>query len=490
MYERPLALLAAALLPWLSACSGPAPPPPPAETPISSAARNQSQPVYAPALIAGVPHVQQKPDFCGEAAVEMYTTSLGHRFDQDQVFEMSGMDPSRGMGVTTRELKTALERIGFQVGPVWHQVRAAEAERELDAQFAALHADLVRGVPSVVCMHYDARPQTTEHFRLVLGYDPEKDEIVYHEPAVAQGSYLRMARRAFLALWPLKYDPNAWTVIRFPLEHGELASPPEPRVHGPGELAQHVMQLRAKLPASFTVVVEPPFVVIGDGDRDAVARSAERTVRWAVTRLKKDFFPRDPREILDIYLFKDAQSYEHYCDEWFGGPPSTPYGFYSSEKKALVMNIATGGGTLVHEIVHPFVEANVPDCPAWFNEGLGSLYEQSSARGEHIVGLTNWRLAGLQQALREGRVPSFARLTSTTDRQFYDADEGTNYAQARYLLYYLQERGLLVDYYRAFVAVRDTDPTGYETLKAILGRPDMDAFERDWARYVLGLTFP
>ena len=44
------------------------------------------------------------------------------------------------------------------------------------------------------------------------------------------------------------------------------------------------------------------------------------------------------------------------------------------------MNIATGGGTLVHEIVHPFVEANFPGCPTWFNEGLGSLYEQSAER--------------------------------------------------------------------------------------------------------------
>jgi len=28
---------------------------------------------------------------------------------------------------------------------------------------------------------------------------------------------------------------------------------------------------------------------------------------------------------------------------------------------------------LVHEIVHPFMRANFPECPAWFNEGLASL---------------------------------------------------------------------------------------------------------------------
>ena len=58
---------------------------------------------------------------------------------------------------------------------------------------------------------------------------------------------------------------------------------------------------------------------------------------------------------------------------------------FMNADNALVMNIATGGGTLVHEIVHPFMEANFPACPSWFNEGLGSLYEQSGARDGRIV---------------------------------------------------------------------------------------------------------
>ena len=107
------------------------------------------------------------------------------------------------------------------------------------------------------------------------------------------------------------------------------------------------------------------------------------------------------------------------------------------------MNIATGGGTLVHEIVHPFVAANFPACPSWFNEGLGSLYEQCSERDGRIEGLSNWRLAGLQSAIRAGRLPTFEALTATTDREFYDADPGTNYSQARYLCYWLEQHQLL-----------------------------------------------
>jgi hypothetical protein len=152
------------------------------------------------------------------------------------------------------------------------------------------------------------------------------------------------------------------------------------------------------------------------------------------------------------------------------------------------MNIATGGGTLVHEIVHPFVAANFPDCPTWFNEGLGSLYEQSGERDGHIVGYTNWRLPRLQKAIRERRVRTFKELTGLGANDFYSKETGTNYAQARYLCYYLQERGLLTRFYREFLADRAADPTGFDTLKKTLGVEDFDAFQKDWEKFVLGLS--
>ncbi len=155
-------------------------------------------------LIAGVPHVRQKPDFCGEAAVASWAQKLGAPLTQDDVFDASGMDPARGMGVTTRELRSALSRLGFEPGQVWHKV-AADRPEELDAQFQALHEDLKKNVPSVVCMHYDDSPETTEHFRLILGYDARDDSVVYEEPAADEAGYKRMSRSQFLKLWPLHY---------------------------------------------------------------------------------------------------------------------------------------------------------------------------------------------------------------------------------------------------------------------------------------------
>jgi hypothetical protein len=256
------------------------------------------------------------------------------------------------------------------------------------------------------------------------------------------------------------------------------------------DYAQHVMGLKTRVPKGFTIVIQKPFVVIGDESPAMVRFRAESTVKWATQRLKHMYFNKDPKEIIDIWLFKNRDSYMKYTWEIFGDRPDTPFGYSSSLHKALIMNIATGGGTLVHEIVHPFVAANFPGCPSWFNEGLGSLYEQSTGRGEEIIGLTNWRLAGLQEAIKKNRVPSFKTLTSTTEYGFYQQDPGTNYAQARYLCYYLQEKGLLVKFYHQFHANCKKDPTGYETLKQVLGERDMDAFKEKWERFVLQLRFP
>ena len=457
---------------------------------------------YKDVLIRDVPHVRQKPDFCGEACAAMYLQRLGRPVDQDYVFDCSGLDPLEARGCHTQELAAALKKIGFQTGPVWHKIPAAGRGKHLEAQWKALHADLTAGVPSIVCMHYDGQPNASEHFRLILGYRAASDEVIYHEAAQSDGAYRRMKKATFLKLWPLKYGTKQWTLIRLRLQPDRLRQGRAASTFTAADYAQHLMKLKRKVPAKgFTVVIQPPFVVIGDESPAMVGRRAEGTVKWAVDKLKQAYFTKDPTRILDIWLFKDPASYRKHCKSIFNHTPTTPYGYFSHSEGALIMDIRTGGGTLVHEIVHPFVAANFPECPAWLNEGLGSLYEQSAERNGRIVGLTNWRLVGgwgpfkegeergLKQAIRQKRVPSFKTLCSTTDYQFYQEDQGTNYAQARYLCYYLQEHGLLRKFYHAFYANRKKDPTGYNTLKAVLGRDDMDQFKKDWEAYVLKLRF-
>lgn len=256
------------------------------------------------------------------------------------------------------------------------------------------------------------------------------------------------------------------------------------------DFEKRAASFRRILGENFTVLIEKPFVVAGDGKPDDVRKTTEQTVRWAVKMLKQDFFAHDPEEILMIFLFKDSESYAANNKALFGSDPPTPYGYFSATHKALVMNIGTGGGTLVHEIVHPFIHANFPNCPAWFNEGLGSLYEQCQEKDGRISGMINWRLTGLRRAIHADSVPTFKNLTAMSPAEFYGDSRGLHYATARYLCYYLQERGLLVKYYHAFAAAHQDDPTGYETLMKVLDEKDMAAFEKRWRKWVLSLRIP
>lgn len=249
---------------------------------------------------------------------------------------------------------------------------------------------------------------------------------------------------------------------------------------------------RKLAPPGFTALIQAPFIVVGDEPAAKVRQRAESTVKWSVDRLKEDFFVDDPDEVITIWLFKDKQSYETNTQLLFHEAPLSPYGYYSPRHRALIMNISTGAGTLVHEIVHPYVRSNFLKCPAWFNEGLGSLFEACEDRDGHICGVPNWRLPGLQKVIRESHSIPFEEFTAMSDKDFYSGSEGYNqhYGQARYLCYYLQERGLLIKFYREFLMHAADDPTGFRSLKKILKTDDMVKFQRQWESFVLKLNYP
>lgn len=444
-------------------------------------------------LLEGVPHLTETAAFAGEACAAMWLAHLGHAYTPGDVFNAAGVDPAFGRGCVARELAGALERIGFEAGPVGDRVPAADGETGMKRPWEALRADLEAGVPTIVCLNHAGGEGTGGgRFRLVLGYDPATDEVIYHDPALDDGAYARMPRETLLDAWPLTYEPDLWLAVRLRLAAWAIASPPAPLGSTPADWCRHVQDLRSRLPEGFTMVLEPPFVVLGDESPRLVRLRSEQTVRWAVEHLKALYFERDPDEILDIWLFHGPASYQKHQRELFGVVRDTPFGYYCSAHRALIMDISTGGGTLVHEIVHPFVRANFPTCPAWFNEALGSLYEQSAARDGRIVGLTNWRLAGLQKAIRSRRLPSFKELVTRGDDWFYGPGAGLHYAEARYLAYWLQEEGLLVRYWHDFRRAAGADPTGWETLQALLGRDErgMEVFQQEWEAWVLTLRYP
>jgi hypothetical protein len=236
--------------------------------PLLAAALAAAEPV----LIEKVPHIRQKPDFCGEACAAMALAKLGHPVDQDFVFDASGLDPLLGRGCHTAELDRALRRIGFQTGKVWRTARPSHADADLAAEWESLRADLELGIPSIICMRYSAAPDAPEHFRLVLGHDPAKDEVLYHEPAEDSGAYRRMSRRPVSRALAPQVRRGAMDGHPTAPRARSIEAKPSPNGFTRADFAQHVMKLKKKLPGEgFAMVISPPFVVIGDEPAETVS---------------------------------------------------------------------------------------------------------------------------------------------------------------------------------------------------------------------------
>lgn len=248
------------------------------------------------------------------------------------------------------------------------------------------------------------------------------------------------------------------------------------------ELDARAAEVRALAGKGFTVVVKAPFVIVGDESPTRV-QSRVNFVDWVVRLIEKDYFEKQPDKILVIWLFRNITTYKAGAKKFFDDEPTTPYGYYSSEDNALIMNIGPGAGTLSHELVHPYIEANFPDAPSWFNEGLASLYEQPREREGHMWGTTNWRLPGLTSMIRAKSIPPLKALLTTSREGFYDA-EFDSYAYARFLCQYLQDHGKLREFYKAFVA--DKDHTGVTSLEKILGQR-LEDFQPVFNKWALSL---
>ena len=249
-----------------------------------------------------------------------------------------------------------------------------------------------------------------------------------------------------------------------------------------------VAEMKKELGSGFIVERAGAFVVGGNLSRRSFNRTKKHTIEDCAAALWNDFFTVKPDYPIKIYLFRGKDSYEKWVKRLAGFEPSSPFGFYLPSKKSMMMNIATGGGTLVHEMTHALTEVDFPGCPTWFFEGLGSLFEQCYVtRDGHIRGAVNWRLP----VLRKGGFVPLQGLIEMTEAAFRGKEEPLNYANARYLCLYLQQRGLLRKFYKTFRDAHKAkkDKTGWTSFKQVVQEPPAP-FEKKWHAWVKTLKWP
>lgn len=245
-----------------------------------------------------------------------------------------------------------------------------------------------------------------------------------------------------------------------------------------------INELKNLLSDDFIFKSHSCFVVVSNLSEAETQRLLKNTITDAEECFYNDYFIRKPDELITIFLFRDDKSYRYWANKLYGDTDLSRFGYYKPSKKTMLMNISTGGGTLVHELTHAFVRYDFPDIPSWFNEGLGSLYERCSMNNKEILGHTNWRLPELQDAIHNNLYNSLDWLLGTTDEEFYDYESSKNYAQARFLCQYLQEKKLLKKFYKNFRDNFEKDKTGKTQLEEItkMKLVDLDFVFIEWVK--------
>src|SRR5438094_853318 len=138
-----------------------------------------------------------------------------------------------------------------------------------------------------------------------------------------------------------------------------------------------VSRIRSVFSGKRAICARPPGGrVAGDSNLARLRRFDALTVRESADALEHEFFDARPTTPILIFLFESDESYRRLARKWFGDTDISPYGYFRTRDNIMMMNVATGTGTLVHELTHALMKPDFPDVPDWVNEGMGSLFEQ------------------------------------------------------------------------------------------------------------------
>jgi hypothetical protein len=244
-------------------------------------------------------------------------------------------------------------------------------------------------------------------------------------------------------------------------------------------------ELRPQLPPSCRVIVRPPFILGGDLPEAELDRLHRQTVLPITTAMWRAFFDRKPDGPVTIVALANEAGYRAAAADLDGYEPLAYAGYTQRGRRRVVLNLATGSGTLAHELAHVLAEFDFPGMPEWFDEGLAALHEDAvfAPDGLTMIGTKNWRSRLLADALGSVHVPALASVIASSE--FRGEGEGLNYAVVRSFCLYLQDRGLLGHFYRKFRGAVHQDPTGIATLCELLGVATLDEVDRDFRAWVL-----
>jgi hypothetical protein len=111
-------------------------------------------------------------------------------------------------------------------------------------------------------------------------------------------------------------------------------------------------RLGDRLGASCHVIVRPPFVVAGDWVPEKLNAYYRDTIEPVARALWTCYFDHRPDRPISIVLLSDETTYRQQALRLDGRERGAYYGYFQRDELRIVVNLATGDGTLAHELTH------------------------------------------------------------------------------------------------------------------------------------------
>jgi hypothetical protein len=265
------------------------------------------------------------------------------------------------------------------------------------------------------------------------------------------------------------------------------------------DVEQRTRQARERFGAgSLVEVVDGSFVLVDVPPGGPLYEKAKALLVRAVPALQS-LFGDDPRaralEAVTVLLFSNGQAFRTYV-RTVTADETTPYGVYLPGPHEIAVDLSLGPEawkTMTHEVVHVLMDARFPEAREWFREGLASYFEEpvfapdGSIRGAP----KNWRNGALLEALHSPSERENARLERVfglTHARFVEGsarDVALNYALARSACAWMDAKGKLWPFYRAYREAWSRDESGKGAFTRVMGGTPEEE-EKAWRAWVEG----
>lgn len=286
-----------------------------------------------------------------------------------------------------------------------------------------------------------------------------------------------------------KTERVLWKNVSLSDYHGRSLSSADFASEKKKELKQFKSDLESVYPIPFKYRHTKYFNIAyrcSDEDADRI----ERNLKIFFRDVYPKYYIYEPKFTMRIVYFKSKKEFVKQTDY-------DSYGYYigvrdseNNTNRTLYTYWNSGPGTLWHEMIHAFTDANTDlDVDSWFNEGMASFYEHgSTAGGKFTEGYANWRLPSLQETIRSGKLPA---LRTFFQKGLVDREYG--YPYMRFLFCYLWIYDQMIPFVKTYLYEllpkykgKELSEKSIETMEKLLGKNISD-IEKDMSELALKL---